>query len=119
MEKRLKFIMVRPVHSNGYTLIECLTVLFIMSVFSILFYPALKTDFSLQQFYLFKSDLIYLQSECMAYQSEGTLKTDLYSLVYDYDIRFNDLGHVNMAQTIRFTQKEGVVELGNGVFIER
>lgn len=106
-------------HSNGYTLIELLFVLFILSVFSILFYPTIKADLSLQQFYLFKSDLIRLQSECMAFQKEDIFDTNSYPVIYQYEIYFNEFGHVNHAQTIRFIRKEGVIELGNGVFVER
>ena len=90
-----------------------------MSVYSVIFYPMINVDISSQNFYLFKSELIRLQSECMAFQKEETLNTDSYSIVYDSIIRFNRLGHVNQAQTIRFIKKKGVIELGNGVFIEK
>ncbi len=119
MDKGLKYTMDKRVRSNGYTLIEMILVLFVISVFSLLFFPMMNFDLSSQNFYLFKSDLVRFQSECMAFQKEGVLDTGVYSISYDHEIRFNKLGHVNQAQTIRFIQKEGVIELGNGVFIEK
>ncbi len=119
MERSLRSMTVRQWPDNGYTLVELLLVLFVLSVSSALFYPAMNTDLSTQQFYLIKSDLIRLQSECMAFQKEETLDIDAYSFVYEQDIRFNERGHVNRAQTIRFIKKKGVIELGNGVFVEK
>lgn len=90
--------------NNGFTLLEMLIVLVIMSIF-LLLTGIYKVDYD-EEYYLFPSIYLYNQSEAM-------LKAEK---VYmdDYDISFNSEGHVNRAQTLYFINKKIVVELGGG-----
>lgn len=119
MAKVFRSIRDRLSPTEGYSLAEMLIVLLVFSVVGSLFAHRVSFDTSLAEFYLFKSELAWLQSECMAYEKSEALDLGKYEAIAQYEIRFNELGHINMAQTIRFKRREGVIELASGVFVEK
>ncbi len=60
--------------------------------------------------YYYASDYLLLQSEAMLERKQKYL---------DKGVRFNSMGHIDLARTIDFGQHQVIVHLGNGyVFVE-
>ncbi len=88
---------------KGYSLLEMLICLMMVSSFSML---------SLRLSRLRQPDCYYFLNECMLEQSEAMkLRSDR---VFKEGIRFNSMGHINMARTVQFYEKKITLNLGNG-----
>ena len=95
-------------HIKGFTLLEILIVLIIISTISIIYLPhKLNIDLS---HYTFIDNYQALQIEAIK-DSKKLLYPNIYSL---YPIYFNKKGDVNMAQTISINNHHLIIHLGNG-----
>lgn len=99
--------MVRQKLNKGYSLIETIFVLFILSVFVLLITPIYKTSI--------KRNSSLIINEIVMVQYEAILQS--YYEEYDNEevyIRFNRIGNVNMANTYEIEGNEIIVSLGTG-----
>ena len=89
--------------NSGYSLIQMLISLCIISSLSLLF---LNINHNLVlKHYSFISDYLYTQSSIILNKKEE---------VYEKGIRFNSMGHVNQGRTIDFNSHKVIVHLSNG-----
>ncbi|MGI6509430.1 MAG: pilus assembly FimT family protein [Erysipelotrichaceae bacterium] len=99
--------MVRQQLNKGYSLLETIFVLFILSVFMLMITPIYKTGI--------KRNSTLIINEIVMVQYEAILQS--YYEEYDNEevyIRFNRIGNVNMANTYDIEGNEIVVSLGTG-----
>lgn len=99
--------MVKPKLNKGYSVIEMIFVLFILSVFLLLIVPFYKTSI--------KRNSSLIINEIVMVQYEAILES--YYQEYDYKdvyVRFNRIGNVNMANTYDIEGNEIIVSLGTG-----
>ncbi len=99
--------MVRQLSDKGYSLLEMILVLFILSVFILMITPIYRAGVRRN------SSLII--NEIVMVQYEAILQS--YYEEYDHEevyIRFNRIGNVNMANTYDIEGNEIVVSLGTG-----
>ena len=94
------------VTKKGYTLIETLVILLIVTSLTLISLTNYN-ELSLEQFYLM-NDYCYNQSLAIK-------NTERISL--NNEISFNELGHVNRAKTININGHKIVIHLGNGYFV--
>ena len=89
--------------TKGYSLLELLVCLFIISIMS---YLTLRIkDISSFEHYDFLNDYLIRQSETIMNKTSDS---------YIYGISFNEMGHVNQGRTISFDNHEVIIHLGNG-----
>jgi len=88
---------------KGYTLLELLIVLMIISSLSLLSISK-YSDLNLDYLYFIND---YLNNQANALCSNQTVS-------YKRGISFNSKGHVNMARTINFARHDVVIHLGSG-----
>lgn len=104
--------MAKRSYNEGFTLLELVVVLALMSVCTLLVLPFYQPpDFSN---YGFANEYLYQQSVCIR---EGKREDFNYvgDAMYSYTIQFNELGNVRQAQTIQFTSGKVIVsQLGGG-----
>ncbi|MEG2825071.1 MAG: prepilin-type N-terminal cleavage/methylation domain-containing protein [Anaerorhabdus sp.] len=104
--------MVKQSYNRGFTLVDLLIVIAIISVCMTLVLPFYKLpNFTI---YDFSNEYIMKQSECIR---EG--KSEIFEFdgeaFYTYAIQFNERGNIRQAQTIRFEDgKEIVSNLAGG-----
>ncbi|MGI6608707.1 MAG: prepilin-type N-terminal cleavage/methylation domain-containing protein [Erysipelotrichaceae bacterium] len=104
--------MVRQKSNRGYSLIETIFVLFILSIFILIVTPIYRAGINRS------SSLII--NEIVMVQYEAILES--YYEEYDSEevyIRFNRTGNVNMANTYDIEGNEIVVSLGTGRVYEK
>lgn len=88
---------------KGYSLVEMLVTLSIISIFTLLvLYNAHFLDLS-HLFYI--NDYLYTQSESLTNRGSNSYKDG---------IRFNSMGRVNSAKTIKIGNHEIIIHLGTG-----
>ena len=107
-------------HNKGFTMIEMLIVLAMISLFTTialpLFNPISVTEYEFVYDYLIKQ-----ASSMVSYtQTEYTTKQGIW---HNYAIRFNSRGHINRAQTVTIEKnkayKEYIIELGGGRLVRK
>ena len=88
---------------KGFTLLEVLISLFIISSFLVL---CLRnySDINLEHYY-FMNDYLSQQSEAMVKKKKKYL---------DYGISINEMGHPNVSKTINIGRHNIIIHLGNG-----
>ena len=91
---------------KGYTLIEMLLTLLIISSLTII---------SLSRYDELSLDQYYFMNDYCVSQSIAIKNTEKMNL--DYDVSFNPLGHINRARTININGHSIVIHLGNGYFV--
>lgn len=99
--------MVKLKLNKGYSAIEMIFVLFILSVFLLLIVPFYKTSI--------KRNSSLIINEIVMVQYEAILES--YYQEYDHKdvyVRFNRIGNVNMANTYDIEGNEIIVSLGTG-----
>ena len=104
--------MVRQQLNNGYSLVETIFVLFVLSIFFLLVIPLYKISI--------KRNVSLIINEIVMIQYEAILES--YYEEYDYEevyIRFNRIGNVNMANTYDIEVNEIIVSLGTGRVYEK
>lgn len=93
---------------RGFTLIEMLLVLFILSIL-ILLTPFRKPSLTLNQF-----ENEYLLAQLQAMSSFGTKQYDHQEQSNASILTFNEWGNVNQAQTIKTSKNTYRIQLGTG-----
>lgn len=88
---------------KGYTLLEMLICLMIISVMAL---------FALNYHKLQELDHMYFLNDYLIFQSETILHKK--ASTYQKGITFNEMGHVNQARTINFGKYDVIIHLGNG-----
>lgn len=91
------------VTNRGYTLLEMLLCLIIISMMSL---------FALNYHQLQQLDHLYFLNEYLIMQSETIV--DKKPSTFKNGITFNEMGHVNQARTIHFGKYDVIIHLGNG-----
>lgn len=89
--------------NDGFTLLEMLICLFIISAISLLTITNFK-DLNLEHYY-FMNDYLYNQSSAIKDKKKKYL---------DYGLSINKSGHINMAKTIKINGHNIIIHLGNG-----
>lgn len=89
--------------NKGFTLLEMLLCLFIISTISLLTITK-YSDLNLNHYY-FMNDYLLNQSKAINEQKKKYL---------DYGISINKQGHINMAKTININGHNIIIHLGNG-----
>ncbi len=106
---------------QGYSLLELLAVLSVVSVLGMLMLPQLSAPFL--EPYHFAYAFIDAQSLAMLENRQINLNFSSENLYLNSGIHFNAKGHVNQAQTVTFYKEgrwhEWIVELGGGRLVER
>lgn len=106
-------------HKNkGFTLLEMLIVLLVISSFSFYTLSNQITVSDRYEKYSIVSDIAKCQNDAIFNRlTEDYINSDVYS---DYDIYFNGRGNSNMAQTINVKDKyELIISLGSGRVYEK
>lgn len=99
-------------YNKGFTLIEMLVVLLIISL--------LMSIFSLKITYKYHKSTNMLINEIVYLQFEAIYENDdRYYDEYDMDIHFNRIGNVNHADSYQYYQDEIIVLLGTGRMYNR
>lgn len=107
-------------HNEGYTLLELMVCMAILSITSILCVPYF---FNIQPTrYRFIANYLIKQVECMQKNVYDHLEEQP-GVWHNYPIQFNPLGHVNQAQTVVIENNnhfnEIVIELAGGRLVEK
>jgi len=89
--------------NKGYTLIEMLLVIIVISLFA-LTGIYINKDYS-YDYYDYLNEYLLKQSEAMLDREDKSM---------EYGISFNSMGHINQARTIKFDNRDLVIHLGNG-----
>lgn len=111
MKKQFQFRMDKQLYSEGFLMFEVCAVIFIISIFSVLFLnESVVPDFT---YYRFLSIYTKTQSDAMLEKTTAHMEQIPQA---DHLIWFNQQGNVNQAQTIYFQErnKKIVIELGSG-----
>ncbi|MDO4378933.1 MAG: type II secretion system protein [Erysipelotrichia bacterium] len=99
--------MVKQQFNKGYTLIECLFVLFVTAI--------LFTITSIKMKYLPEKSINEVINEIVMMQYRAIMENEYqYYEQYDMDIEFNRLGNVNHADSYDYDHKILIVSLGTG-----
>lgn len=107
MVLKLKLLMDKQRFNKGYTFIECLLVLFIISI--------LTTITSIKIKYSFNESVDDLIDGIVIKQFSAIMENDYqYYEENDMDIRFNRLGNVNHADSYEYDYTTIIVSLGTG-----
>ncbi len=104
----------KPYYNKGFTLVEMILVLFVISTFTVLVLPLIS--FPNLDYYLFANEYLLFQSECIKENKQEEFYSEV-SVNYNYPIVFNEKGNVQMAQTITFPFEESlklISQLGGG-----
>ncbi len=97
--------MVKPMSIKGFTLLEMMVTLCIISLFLTL--TLIKRTSIDEEYYRFSSQYLFTQSEALRKAQRESID--------ERNISFNAIGNVNKAQTILFSNnKKIIVELGGG-----
>ena len=109
-------MMVRPMLNKGFTLIEVLLVLIIISTFYFL-QTSNTLDDSIHKNIMAKNignNLLELQANSLLFREKSCFNSD--DLIASYPICFNNKGNVNMAQTVKVVNSnlEITIFLGAG-----
>lgn len=91
---------------KGFTLLECLLVIYILSVFSLLilnYHPAHQE----KEVNVFLNKYLCLQTKALTHYQHLKLLPN---------ITFNEKGHVNLARTLMFGKHKLKIYLGSGAF---
>ncbi len=103
-------------HNSGFSMLELLVSMFILSICMLLFVPAISID-SFNR-YEFIYEYFLTQSNAMYMQEPHVFNSHYSNIYHNYQIRFNEFGHVNQAQTVvvdEFNKEyEIVIQLGGG-----
>ena len=108
-------MMVKLWHNKGYTLIDVLVSLMIISIFSRISLNIVPLDLDHKLFpyhYLYDQMLSIYENQDIVFEKDD-------GCIINYPIKFNNHGNVNMAQTISCLNDEYVVELGWGKIKKR
>lgn len=101
--KALALLMDMRSISKGFTLLETLLCLMVLTIISLLALSVYRTgDYS---HYEFVDDYLEQQIESLTLGKRNYL---------DNGISFNEQGHVNRARTVSFWKRKVIVHLGNG-----
>ncbi|WP_078712324.1 type II secretion system protein [Anaerorhabdus furcosa] len=100
-------------YNRGFTMVEMILVLFIISSVSILVLPLLRLP-NMEDMQ-FANEYLVQQSECIKMNNQQEYQSEIQAN-YPYPIIFNYKGNVQMAQTITFPSKHTqlVSQLGGG-----
>lgn len=104
--------MVKPSYNDGFTLLELVVVVSMVSLCTLFVVPFYKQPDL--QIFTFANEYLLQQSLCMVMgkREEFIFESDAR---YTYPIHFNELGHIKQAQTIQFPSgKVIVIQLGGG-----
>lgn len=101
--------------NRGFTLIEMMIVLMIVSMSTISLSLVFK-PFTISDDVLFSDYLKHTQIKALATATKQIVETDHSNVS---KLSFNELGNVNMAQTITLSSKKIVIQLGMGRYIEQ
>jgi len=104
----------KPFSNKGFSLIETLIVLLLLTMVGTL--TMRPFDTALTQSQDFQSKLIHTRFDALLTHQTITLETEVLT---DYAIRFNAQGNINMGQTIPFKNKEVVLQIGTGRCYEK
>ncbi len=102
----------RLVNKRGFSTLEVLMVIFIVSIsvtLSSIVVPSI-------QFSQFKNDYLLTQLQSIAKAKRMVLESEYNSNVNQ--LSFNALGHVNQAQTVQVKNKQYTVQLGMGRLLD-
>lgn len=104
--------MVKRYYNKGFTLLELIMILSMISVCTLLVLPFYKyPNFTI---YDFSNQYLFLQSECIRNGKSESFDFDGQAF-YKYEIRFNEKGNIRQAQTIHFENGKSIVSgLGGG-----
>ena len=98
---RLQFQMVKHLDREGFTLVELLIVLSVVSVLT------LMVDWRISKLTVNYDNPLHCQIEAMAHKKQ---------CVWLKGLHFNENGNINHAQTIKYKGKTCVFQLGMGRF---
>ncbi len=101
---------------KGFTLVECVVVLALLSILQLLTLPYVYKKKS--DFYIFKNDYLKVQSEAMATREKRKMEIDVDGII-PYPIQFNAKGNVNRAQTCLFDDKKVVIMIAGGRLVDK
>lgn len=93
---------------KGFSLLEMLICMMMISSLSLV---------SLRLNRIRNNDHFYFLNDCMLEQSKAM--RDRREHAFRDGIRFNSMGHINMARTIRFHEKKITLNLGSGYVLIR
>jgi len=104
----------KPCSNKGFSLIETLIVLLVLTLVGTLTIRPFETVLTQSQD--FQSKLIHTRFDALLSHQTLTLATEV---ITEYPIRFNAQGNINMGQTIPFKNKEVVLQIGTGRCYEK
>ncbi len=104
----------KPRSNKGYSLIETVVVLMVLSLSASLFLKPIESTYLVLM--EFQSSYLHTQYSSLRHHSKTTLET---SIATDFPVSFNASGNVNMGQTLTFNNRSVVILLGTGRIHEK